>query len=86
MLGLLAEGRGQKEIAHDLTISSKTVGTHIQNLLAKFAVHSRAELVATAYRQGIVSALFDRRGGVEIKSGEDATRVAPLNGEAVHSG
>jgi DNA-binding NarL/FixJ family response regulator len=55
VLELLAEGTNQKQIAAQLTISSKTVGTHIQNLLLKFGVHSRAELVACAYRDGLVS-------------------------------
>jgi DNA-binding NarL/FixJ family response regulator len=32
VLELLAEGRRQKEIAHALSISPKTVGTHVQNL------------------------------------------------------
>jgi DNA-binding NarL/FixJ family response regulator len=49
VLDLLAEGRRQKEIAQQLSISPKTVGTHVQNLLSKFGVHSRAELVARAY-------------------------------------
>lgn len=48
VLRLLAEGRNQKEIAKDLSISGKTVATHIQHILAKFGAHSRAELVARA--------------------------------------
>jgi DNA-binding NarL/FixJ family response regulator len=53
VLELLAEERRQKEIAHALSISAKTVGTHVQNLLSKFEVHSRAELVARAYRENL---------------------------------
>jgi len=52
VLDLLVEGRRQKEIAAQLVISQKTVATHIQNLLGKFGVHSRAELIASAYRLG----------------------------------
>jgi DNA-binding NarL/FixJ family response regulator len=55
VLTLLTEGRSQKEISYDLTISSKTVGTHIQKLLTKVGAHSRAELVAHAFRTGLVS-------------------------------
>jgi DNA-binding NarL/FixJ family response regulator len=62
VLDLLAVGRAQKEIAYDLSISPKTVGSHIQKLLMKTGVHSRAELVARAYRSGLVSPLHDRRG------------------------
>jgi DNA-binding NarL/FixJ family response regulator len=56
VLGLLAEGARQKEVAQRLSISPKTVATHIQNLLGKLGVHSRAELVARAYRLGLVGA------------------------------
>jgi DNA-binding NarL/FixJ family response regulator len=52
VLGLLIDGRRQKEIAAQLVISQKTVATHIQNLLGKFGVHSCAELVALAYQLG----------------------------------
>jgi DNA-binding NarL/FixJ family response regulator len=69
VLNLLAEGRSQKLIAPELTISSKTVGTHIQNLLVKFGVHSRAELVASAYRGGFVLPLDDERLGRQATRG-----------------
>ena len=52
VLNLLIEGHTQKEIAAQLVISEKTVATHIQNLLGKFGVHSRAELIARAYLIG----------------------------------
>lgn len=54
ILRLLAAGRSQKEIASTLVISSKTVATHIQHVLGKLGVHSRAEAVAAAYRSGLV--------------------------------
>jgi DNA-binding NarL/FixJ family response regulator len=54
ILQLLAEGRTQKEIAGVLVISPKTVGTHIQHVLAKLGVHSRAQAVAAAYSRGLV--------------------------------
>ncbi|MBI4171573.1 MAG: response regulator transcription factor [Actinobacteria bacterium] len=54
VLRLLAEGRGQAEIAGELVISPKTVGTHIEHVLAKLGVHSRAEAVAVAYRHDLV--------------------------------
>jgi len=54
VLSLLAEGARPKEVAQRLSISPKTVGTHIQNLLGKVGVHSRAELVARAYMLGLV--------------------------------
>jgi DNA-binding NarL/FixJ family response regulator len=54
VLSSLAQGLSQKEIARNLIISPKTVGTHIQRILSKLEVHSRAEAVAVAYQRGIV--------------------------------
>lgn len=55
VLGLLAQGRSQGEIALELVISPKTVATHIQRVLAKLGVHSRAQAVAVAHREGLVA-------------------------------
>lgn len=54
VLALLAQGRNQGELALELVISSKTVATHIQRVLTKLGVHSRAQAVAVAYREGLV--------------------------------
>jgi DNA-binding NarL/FixJ family response regulator len=48
--GFLVKGLSQKEIAAELVISGKTVATHIQRILAKLGVHSRAQAVALAVR------------------------------------
>ena len=53
VLGLLAAGRRQAEIASQLFISEKTVATHIQHILRKIGAHSRAEAVAFAHRIGL---------------------------------
>ena len=52
VLSLLAEGRSQYEIAAALFITPKTVATHIQRVLAKLGVHSRAQAVVFALREG----------------------------------
>ena len=57
VLRLLAEGKRQAEIARMLVISPKTVGTHIEHILAKLGVHSRTEAVALAYRRDFVRAI-----------------------------
>jgi DNA-binding response OmpR family regulator len=54
VLNLLAEGRSQSEIAGDLVISPKTVATHLERVLGKLGVHSRAQAVALAYREGLL--------------------------------
>ena len=50
VLNLLANGLAQPEIAKELVISSKTVSSHIQHILAKLGVHSRAQAVAAVHR------------------------------------
>lgn len=54
VLVLLARGNSQDQIAEELVISAKTVATHIQRILAKLGVHSRAQAVAVAYRDRLV--------------------------------
>ena len=54
ILALLAAGSGQKAIAAELVLSPKTVATHIQRILTKLSVHSRAQAVAVAHREGLV--------------------------------
>jgi DNA-binding NarL/FixJ family response regulator len=56
VLRLLAGGQAQAEIASELVISTKTVGTHIEHILAKLDVRSRAQAVAFAYREDLLSA------------------------------
>jgi two-component system, NarL family, nitrate/nitrite response regulator NarL len=53
VLKLLAGGRTQAEIAGTLFISPKTVAGHIQRVLTKLGVHSRAQAVALALEQGL---------------------------------
>jgi two-component system, NarL family, nitrate/nitrite response regulator NarL len=53
ILAMLADGLSQKAIAEDLVISPTTVATHIQRTLVKLGVHSRAEAVALAHREGL---------------------------------
>jgi DNA-binding NarL/FixJ family response regulator len=50
VLELLSEGLTQQEIAGKLAISEKTVGSHIERILSKLGVHSRAQAVVLALR------------------------------------
>jgi DNA-binding CsgD family transcriptional regulator len=54
VLALLASGAAQAEIADRLVISSRTVAAHIDHILQKLGVHSRAQAVAVAYREGLL--------------------------------
>jgi DNA-binding NarL/FixJ family response regulator len=51
VLDLLAEGLTQEEIADRLVISPKTAATHIQRILSKLGVRSRAQAVALVLRE-----------------------------------
>jgi DNA-binding NarL/FixJ family response regulator len=51
VLEMLAAGLSQNEIAEKLVISPKTVATHVQRILSKLEVHSRAQAVALAHRE-----------------------------------
>ena len=51
---MLAGGRPTPEIAERLHISTLTVRNHIQNILEKLEVHSKAEAVAFAFQQRIL--------------------------------
>jgi DNA-binding NarL/FixJ family response regulator len=56
VLRLLAAGISQDEIARRLFISPKTVATHLQRVISKLGVHSRAQAVALAHREQLVRA------------------------------
>jgi two-component system, NarL family, response regulator LiaR len=53
VLQCLVDGCGGAEIAVRLRVSTNTVRTHTQNLMAKLGVHSTLESVAVALRSGL---------------------------------
>jgi two-component system, NarL family, response regulator LiaR len=56
VLRLLAQGQSNKQIAHSLHISEKTVKTHVSNILSKLGVQSRTQATLCAIHIGLVSA------------------------------
>lgn len=54
VLELVAEGMANREIAEKLGISARTAQKHLENLFKKFSVHDRTELVAHAFRRGLL--------------------------------
>ena len=54
VLEQIANGRSNKEIAVELTISEATVKTHINSLLGKLGVTDRTQAVTVAIQRGIV--------------------------------
>jgi DNA-binding NarL/FixJ family response regulator len=56
VLGLLARGLANKEIARELVIGDKTVKTHVSRILMKLGVQSRTQAALYAVRAGLVPA------------------------------
>ena len=54
ILGLVAEGLGNKIVASRLGISEHTVKTHISSIFVKLGADTRAEAVAKGARQGMI--------------------------------
>jgi len=54
VLGLVAQGLMNKEIADKLTISLTTVISHRKNLAGKLGIHSLAGLTVYAYTHGFL--------------------------------
>ncbi|MGA8666031.1 MAG: response regulator transcription factor, partial [Candidatus Dormiibacterota bacterium] len=54
VLGLMAKGRRNPEIARQLFVTTKTVDHHVSAILAKLGIRSRAEAASCAARLGIV--------------------------------
>jgi two-component system response regulator NreC len=52
MLGLIAAGRSNKEIATTLALSLRTVERHRSTIMSKLGFHNKAELLRYAVRRG----------------------------------
>jgi predicted ATPase/DNA-binding CsgD family transcriptional regulator len=53
VLGLVAAGRSNPQIAGELFISPKTASVHVSNIISKLDVSSRGEAAAVAHRLGL---------------------------------
>jgi NarL family two-component system response regulator LiaR len=54
VLRLIAKGRSNKEIARELTLSEKTVKTHVSNMLGKLGLADRTQAALYAVRERLV--------------------------------
>lgn len=59
ILPLVTRGLTNREIGEQLSISTRTVGTHIGNMIRKAEVENRVQLSMLAVRQGLTSVYLD---------------------------
>jgi DNA-binding NarL/FixJ family response regulator len=53
VLGLIAEGAGNADIARRLFLSDKTVRNYVSSILAKLGVESRSQAIVAAHQAGL---------------------------------
>ena len=52
---LVAQGKSNREIADALVVTKRTIETHINNILYKLNLTSRAQIVVWAVEKGLVT-------------------------------
>ncbi len=78
VLGLVAMGMTNRQIAESLFISEKTASVHVSNILGKLGVGSRVEAAGVAFRLGLLSGPMPTEAG-DADVAEAGADVPSLN-------
>ena len=63
VVGLVALGLSNDEIAERLVVSGATAKTHVSRAMTKLGARDRAQLVVIAYQSGLVATPSNGRNG-----------------------
>jgi len=80
VLVLLARGASNKAIARRLSVSARTIGSHVEHVYTKIGVSSRGAAAVFALRHGLASGINTDRTG-DDPAGADPTEGEPTEGE-----
>ena len=75
VMGLVAAGLSNEQIAEHLVISQATAKTHVSRTLYKLQIGNRARLVTRAYETGLVQ---PKQPGLAVSARATATLAAAL--------
>jgi DNA-binding NarL/FixJ family response regulator len=85
IVGLVAHGLSNTEIAAELTISHATAKTHVSRAMTKLGARDRAQLVALAYQHRVVEPPpHDQSAALDTRARSDRRRPGRCSRSSRH--